>query len=197
MGSILPEDVPCAKGWVPYCLEVLSRSTRARDYLHGLRKAILETAPDYDGLEQTLDAHLISRVVAGEGALERRQKIREHLKADWFDAASSERYFPEQCVARIYAEGLLKTLEMSLARPAPIPITSWWLPDYPEVKMLTLSDAGSVVLLILTPRPAAASQSKALSLRHVILGDAEAWDGANRVRDLAVDRGAGGAAQVS
>lgn len=191
MGSILPDGVPCAKGWVPHCLELCSRIERARDYLLGLKKAIEQLAPSYEGLEQALDDHLIARVVVGEGAAEKRRKIREHLKANWFDAGSTEVFFPQQQVARIYAEGLLKTLEASLASKVPLPITSWWLPDYPEVKMLTMVDGDGVVLLIQTPRPPATAESKAAPMRSVILGDAEAWDGSQRVRDM----GAGAADQ--
>jgi len=193
MGNILPEGVPCAKGWVPHCLELCSRIDRARDYLLGLKKAIEQLSPGYEGLEQALDDHLIARVIVGDGAIERRRKIREHLKANWFDATSSEVFFPQQPVARIYAEGLLKTLEASLEPKVPLPITSWWLPDYPEVKMLTMLNQDGVVLLIQTPRPPATAASIAAPMRSVILGDSEAWDGSQRVRDM----GAGAADQES
>lgn len=187
MGPIMSAGVPCAKGWVCYCLEQCSRLERARDYLQGLKKAIEQIAPSYQGLEQVFDEHLIARVVVGEGALEKRRKIREHLKANWYDAASPETYFPEEQVARIVAEGLLKTLEASLAAKAPLPITSWWLPDYPDVKTLTMLDRDSVTLLILTPRPLPTAQSRPAPMRDVILGDAEAWDGLQSVREIGTD----------
>jgi hypothetical protein len=198
MGSILPEGVPCAKGWVPHCLELCSRIERSRDYLQGLKNAIEQLAPTYEGLEQAFDDHLIARVVVGEGAVEKRRKIREHLKANWFGTGSTELFYPQQQVARIYAEGLLKTLEAALAPKVPLPITSWWLPDYPEVKMLTMLNQDGVVLLIQTPRPPATAESKVTPMRNVILGESEAWDGSQRVRDLGADTGdqreSGGAA---
>jgi hypothetical protein len=197
MGSILPEGVPCAKGWVPHCLELCSRIERARDYLQGLKKAIEQLAPDYQGLEQALDDHLIARVVTGEGALERRRKIREHLKANWYDDSSSEAYFPQQQTGRVVAEGLLKTLDVALQSKEPLPITSWWLPDFPEVKTLTMLDNDGVTLLIMTPRPPATAQSQVAPMRQVILGEAEAWDGSQRVKDIGSDGQQGSAGGVA
>ena len=187
MGCILPEAVPCAKGWLLHCLEICSRSARARDYLQGLRNEIEKLGPEYRGLEQVIDSHLISRVVVGKGAIDKRRRIREHLAADWFDAESLDRFFPQFPLARIYAEGLLKALETSLARKKPLPITSWWLPDHADVKMLTLADSDAVVLLVLTPRPPAAARVAPALMRRIILGDAEAWNGLRRVRDLGVE----------
>jgi hypothetical protein len=183
-GSIAPREVPCAKGWLLYCLEICSRSPRARDYLQGLKDAIERLGPDCDGLERVYDEHVIAHVVSGERAAEKRRKIRDHLRNEWF-GTSSDRYFPEWPVARIHAEGVAKALEASLARPgAPAPITSWWLLDHPEVKMMTMLDDGRVTLLVMTPRPPTAVPLSPASMRHIIMGDAEVWDGSRRIRDV-------------
>jgi hypothetical protein len=102
------------------------------------------------------------------------------LKANWFDADSPEAYFPHQPVAEIYAQGVLKAIELSLKGQRTIPLNSWWIVDSQEVKMLALADineqgvtvGGRVTLLILTPRP----RGEGERTRTPILGDeAEAW----------------------
>lgn len=184
MGMIVPKQVPCSKGWLLYCLEICSRAPRARDYLQGLKDAIERLGPDCDGLERVCDEHLIAHVVSGERAAEKRRKIRDHLRNEWF-GTSSDRYFSDWPVARMYAEGLVKALEASLARPgAPAPITSWWLLAHPEFKMITMLDGERVTLLVLTPRPPTAVPLTPATTRHVIMGDAEAWEGSRRIRDV-------------
>jgi hypothetical protein len=76
-----------------------------------------------------------------------RQEIVEYLGRCWFDDNSTEAYFPNQGVAQIYAEGVLKALELSIkGRRTAVPIDAWWIVGSQEVRMLTF---------ILTPRPSA------------------------------------------
>jgi hypothetical protein len=100
-------------------------------------------------------------------------------------------------VASIYAQGVLKALDLALAGRRVVPLNAWWLLDYPEVKLLSLADVdqagvtigGRVTLLILTPRP----QGGGRPTRTPILGATaqasltEHRD--NRVRTIDVRRG--------
>jgi hypothetical protein len=64
-------------------------------------------------------------------------------------------------VASIYAQGVIKALNLALAGKRMVQLNAWWLLDYPEVKLLSLADVdtagatigGRVTLLIQTPRP--------------------------------------------
>ena len=178
MGALLPGNVSCAKGPVPYCLDELSKRRGARARLQRLSEAVASLAPSYQGLETVFDTHLMSYILTEPHV---RERVVVHLRKHWFDANSSETYFPHQRVARIYAEGVLKALELSLKGRRIIPINAWWVVDAPEVKMLTLADVddqsvtvgGRVTLLILTPRPKGEGDSES---RTPILGNtAEAW----------------------
>ena len=176
-GLSLPGNVQCAKGPIPYCLDELSKRPGARKLLITLRDALTSLAPTYQGLEDVFDEHLMSLVLTGQQA---RRRIVDHLRSHWFDAASSDAYFPNQQVSRIYAVGVLKTLELSLkGRRRVVPINAWWLVDASEVRMLTLADVdqqgftigGRVTLLILSPRPQGQGEN-----RSPIMGDtAGAW----------------------
>jgi hypothetical protein len=84
------------------------------------------------------------------------------LRAYWFDANSRDQYFPGQRLAQIYAEGVLKALELSInGRRRAVPIDAWWVVDSQATRILTFADVdeqgvtvgGRVTLLILTPRP--------------------------------------------
>ena len=94
-------------------------------------------------------------------AAERRQRISAYLDTYWFVSGVRTSYFPTTPVARIYAEGVLETLELSLkGSRRPVPINSWWVLDADDFKMLNLADlkdgvtvGGYVTLLIMTPRP--------------------------------------------
>jgi hypothetical protein len=192
--AVLPPSVPCAKGWVPYCLDQCSKGRGARARLRNLSQAIASLAPSYHGLEEAFDTHLLSGCVTDPRL---RERIVEHLKMNWFDADSPQAYFPHQPVAQIYAQGVLKALELSLTRRRTVPINAWWIVDSQEVRMLTLADVnqgvtvgGQVTLLILTPRPGGDGETS----RTPILGDEpEAWVSeqqgnqvtTRRVKDLA------------
>ncbi len=199
MGSAvrLPASVPCAKGWVPYSLDQCSKGRGARARLEGLNRAIASLGPNYQRLADVFNDHLLARIFPDAGL---RARIVAHLRTHWFDPSSSEAYFPNQKVAEIYAQGVVKAVDLSLKGRRPVPINTWWIVDFHEVnrqvKMLTLTDVeneltvgGRVTLLILTPRPRGDGESGGTS----ILGDeAEAWvseqQGDNvvtlRVRDL-------------
>jgi hypothetical protein len=182
--AIIRDPAPCAKGPVPYCLDEVSKRRGARHRLELLRNALESAKPGYQGLEVIFDEHLIRYIFPSQAD---RTRIAAHLKAHWFDPTSRQRYFPNQDVARIYADGVLKTLELSLngsrrgrAAPSVVPINAWWIVDLPRVKMLTLAEVrdgvtvgGRVTLLILTPRPR--NQREQPGSGASILGDAVAW----------------------
>jgi hypothetical protein len=151
-----PPLSPIAKGAICFCLDEFSKGPGARARVQALRDAIADLAPDYDGLAEVFDEFLVAHVFATANP---RQKILRHLKKYWFDD-TEDSFFPGTPVSKIYAEGLLKTLDLVLGNEdETVPINSWWLLDQPAFMMLNLADleegvvAGSVTLLILTPRP--------------------------------------------
>lgn len=103
-----------------------------------------------------------------------RGRIVAHLERHWFDQASPEAFFPGVPVASIYAQGVLKALDLSLAGRRMVPFNAWWLLDYPQVRLLSLVDVdsagvtigGRVTLLIQTPRP----QGRGTPTRTPIMG---------------------------
>ena len=175
MAANLPLDAPCAKGWIPYALEECSRMPTARAILEELRDAIEALAPDYRNLSEVFDQYLLSHVAPDN----HRPKILRHLDRHWFGDDRREAYFADQDVAAIYARGVLSVLELSLRSSGqPTPITSWWIVDASGVKMLTFAEVdgrgsaeGSVTLLIMTPRPLGAPDSREFILRD----EAEVW----------------------
>jgi hypothetical protein len=177
MGALILPDVPCAKGWVPYGLDECSKGRGARSRLNRLNEAIALLAPSYQGLEAVFNTYLLSRIISNPSV---RERVVDYLKIHWFDPASPEAYFPQQPVAQIYAQGVLKALELSLNGRRTVPIDAWWVLDSEAIKMLTLADAdergmtvsSQVTLLIVTPRPKSDGQTTTTP----ILGDeAEAW----------------------
>ena len=120
MGAFVSQSVPCAKGAVCYALDKFSTGRNARARIQKLSTAIRKLAPSYVGLAETFDRHLLSHVFKGADA---RARIVDHLKACWFDPASRGAYFPGVPVARIYAEGVLKALELSLKGKGTITLT--------------------------------------------------------------------------
>src|SRR6266446_3354777 len=107
MGAFIHESVACAKGWIPYCLDLLSKGRGARSRLQRLSDAIASLAPDYQGLEAVFDTYLLSFIVTDPLV---RGEIVAYLKTRWFDASSPETYFPGQRVSQIYAQGVLKAI---------------------------------------------------------------------------------------
>jgi hypothetical protein len=173
MGCFIPYAVPCAKGPIPYCLEEVSKGRNASARLKKLAGEIKKLAPHYRGLETVFDTHLVAHVIKNAAA---RKGIAAHLKKNWFDDTSADAYF-EGPVAAIYAEGVLKAINLCLKGKSPVPLNAWWFVDAPSVKMLTLVEVrkgltvgGRVTLIVQTPRP-----RDEVKPGTVILGDAHAW----------------------
>ena len=173
----LADDIPCAKGLLPYCLEAASKGAGARARLQKLRDAIAALAPRYQGLEAVFDRLIVARLFKGGDF---RRNAQDYLREYWFDAASPRAHFPGQPVAKIYAEGVLKAIDLALKGQSVVPISAWWILDAPEVRVLTFADLtsagvtmpGRVTLLIMTPRP----QVEAPPAHTPILGEvAEAF----------------------
>lgn len=174
MGSFVAGAVPCAKGAICYCLDEFSKGRGARSRIAKLRDAIAALAPSYAGLAKVFDEYLMSHVITDA---DQRQKIVTHLENFWFEP-DSKPFFPDEPVARIYAEGVLETLDLSLKGKRPIPINSWWVLDSADLRMLNFAEvkkgvtiSGNVTLLIMTPRPEGSGRASS-----AILGDvAEAY----------------------
>lgn len=174
MGSFVAGAVPCAKGAICYCLDEFSKGRGARARIAKLRGAIAALAPSYAGLAEVFDRYLLSHVITDA---DQRQKIVAHLKKFWFDP-DSKPFFPADPVAKIYAEGVLQTLDLSLKGKQPVPINAWWVLDSADLRMLNFADVkngvtigGNVTLLIMTPRPEGGGRAAS-----PILGDvAEAY----------------------
>jgi hypothetical protein len=151
------ENVPCAKGAICYCLDEFSKGRGARMRVSRLRDAIVALAPSYRGLTEVFDRHLVSHVTKDA---DERARIVNHLERHWFGDPPPEPFFRGPVVS-IYAQGVIKALDLALAGRRVVPLNAWWLLDYPEVKLLSLADVdqagvtigGRVSLLILTPRP--------------------------------------------
>lgn len=159
MADPVQPGVPCAKGVVCYCLDEFSKGRGARTRLTRLRDAIMAIAPvDYQGLEVVFDQYLFPYCVGD--ATERTRAV-NFLRRYWFDPGSPDAFFPGFPVARIYAEGVLKALELALNGRRIVPLNAWWVLDTTEPKMLVLADVdnqgitigGRVTLLVTTPRP--------------------------------------------
>lgn len=175
MGSFVAGAVPCAKGAICFCLDEFSKGPGARSRIAKLRAAIAALAPSYAGLAEVFDQYLMSHVIADA---DQRQKIVAHLEKFWFDSDSAKPFFPAEPVAKIYAEGVLQTLDLSLKGKRPVPINAWWVLDSADLRMLNFADvkngttiSGNVTLLIMTPRPEGGGRAAS-----PILGDvAEAY----------------------
>lgn len=142
-----------AKGPVLHYLDEMSRRPDARTLLQQLHGGIAENSGNnFVNLHQILDQHLLSPLKVGSATI---AAISDYLHKHWTDEHSADTYFPEfQPIAAIVAEGLLKTLELSLAgEPNPRPIDAWWLLDYSDVRVVNLVSPQQVTLLIKTPRP--------------------------------------------
>jgi hypothetical protein len=194
MGEMPIQHLPCAKGAVCHCLDEFSKGRGARPRVGRLRDAVAALAPSYEGLTEVFNRHLLSHVITNAAE---RARVVAHLQQHWFEETSPDAFFPGVPVASIYAQGVLKALDLALAGRRVVPLNAWWLLDYPEVKLLSLADVdeagvtigGRVTLLIMTPRP----QGGGRPTRTPILGGtAQAlvteYSG-NRVRMIDVRRG--------
>jgi hypothetical protein len=127
-----------------------------------------------------------------------RARVVAHLQRYWFDQASPDAFFPGVPVASIYAQGVIKALDLALAGSRlVVPLNAWWLLGFPEVQLLSLADVdpktgvtigGRVTLLVLTPRPEGGGRPTS----NPIMGKtAQAWVAeyrGNRVRITDVRR---------
>ena len=194
MGERQVQHVPCAKGAICHRLDEFSKGRGARPRVGRLRDTVAALAPAFNGLTAVFDQYLLSHVITNAAE---RARVVAHLQRHWFDQTSPDAFFPGVPVASIYAQGVLKALDLALAGRRVVPLNAWWLLDYPEVKLLSLADVdqagvtigGRVTLLILTPRP----QGGGRPTRTPILGATaqasvtEHRD--NRVRTIDVRRG--------
>ena len=177
MGCRVIQGAHGAKGPIPFWLDSCSVGADARARLQALLNAVKKIGPDYKGLEDVFDAYL-GALFSNDEAFRRR--LREHLKQYWFSDGPGA-FFPGQHVAQQYAEGVIKTVELSLnGKQHPIPISAWWIiGEAKEVRMLNLAGVDSngvttsaaVTLLICTPMPPPAGAPSNRSL----WGDAEIW----------------------
>ena len=150
MGFWNPND-PVAKGPVTSCLDALSVRDDARARLDELRKAIIALRPrEFRGLEKVFARYLFTSFYD-------KSKIRKsthYLRTYWFDEKTG--WWPSfQPIAPIYARGLLRGLNASLARrdARPLPIDSYWIIGHDQVQVLNLVSDRQVTLLIATPPP--------------------------------------------
>jgi hypothetical protein len=168
----LERDVPCAKGAICHGLDEFSKGRGARERITKLRNAIAALAPTYAGLTEVFDQYLLAYAF---NASQRRQACKK-LNENWFDPDSAAALFRGTPVNRIYAEGVRRTLDLSLkGARRPVPIEAWWIVDSTEFRMLNLANlqggrtmGPAVTLLIMTPRPAAGGPT----VPARILGDA-------------------------
>lgn len=160
MSAQLPDSVPTSKGTICRSLEKISLDpVHAMAWIVKLRDTIKADAPNYPNLTAIFDLHAFEPAQVPPAT--RAQAI-AHLNTFWFDAASPSAYFPGVPVARIYAEGVVKTLDLSANGPhgTVVPITAWWLLDVADVRLINMTEidngvtTGSYVILqICTPRP--------------------------------------------
>lgn len=173
------ENSICARGPVPYWLGLCSIDARALERLTALLRAIRGLGPTYAGLEMVFDEYLGAHYC---NDADLRRRIAEHLRQHWFSDAP-DAYFPGKKVTQLYAEGVIKTIELSLnGRHHPVPINAWWIIDGADkvVRMLNLAEvdrngmtvSSSVTLMIMTPRPS----DKSAPTRTLLWGDSVAWE---------------------
>ena len=175
--NIVREGGYFARGPVPYWLGQCSTDVHAVERLKALLDAIKKLGPTYAGLERAFDECLGAHYC---GNADLRGRITEHLRQKWFTDGG---YFPGQKVTQIYAEGVIKAIELSLkGRHHPVPINAWWIIEPPDkvVRMLNLAEvdrngttvSSSVTLLIMTPRP----PSNEGPTRTLLWSDSAAWE---------------------
>ena len=121
MGFMASDD-PVAKGPVTYCLDELSvNQVNPTFYLSQLRNSLYAWTPASGGLEDVLEKYLLSIVYVDASKI---KNAKDYLKAYWFGTTGT--YFGD--IAKLYATGLVKTLDLSLLderdlpRAKPLPI---------------------------------------------------------------------------
>lgn len=177
MGQLILEPWGAAKGPIPYWLDRLSLGPHALARLQALLDALKRNRPHHRGLETVFDTYLAAHMDVDATF---RQHLRDYLARHWFNDGPDS-YFPGQKVAEKYAEGVIKTLELSLqGKPHPVPIDAWWLIQTdPQVRMLNLAQVDAsgvtvgrtVILHICTPKPHITGAPSTRTL----WGDAVAW----------------------
>lgn len=143
-----------AKGPVVHYLDEMSKGVDAQQRLEDLKRGLVAARcnPQLD-LAAILTEHLFDPFIAANKA----GKLHDYLHDYWFDDQNSTVEFAAlQPIAPAYAEGIIKTIELSLSGlrdERPKPIDSWWVVDHPKFEMLNLVNEHCVTLLIMTPRP--------------------------------------------
>jgi hypothetical protein len=111
MGERQVQHVPCAKGAICHCLDEFSKGRGARPRVGRLRDAVAALAPAFNGLTAVFDQYLLSHVITNAAE---RARVVGHLQRHWFDQTSPDAFFPGVPVASIYAQGVLKALDLAL-----------------------------------------------------------------------------------
>jgi len=140
------------KGWIPECLDALSREKNARALMERLVLALEASA---ESAFQDLSKVFAERLFAPFYARRSTAQVVAYLDERWFEPSSRSAYFPEfHPIAPLYAEGVLTTLRLSLRGGGdPVPIDAWWLPGHEGFEMINLVSPQQITLLIATPRP--------------------------------------------
>lgn len=148
MGLAEPND-PVAKGPVTRCLDELSISPEARPRLEALRRELIGLRDKgFVYLETVLAQHLFRGLYAQDEI----GRIADYLRTYWFSPETG--WWPSfQPIAPIYALGLLRTINASLAAKDPLPIDSYWIIGHTHVELVNLVSSRQVTLLIATPPP--------------------------------------------
>jgi hypothetical protein len=159
MSAQVPNGLPTLKGAVCYCLDEFSIGKRARSRVQQLRDAVAALAPNYAGLAEVFGQYLLPFRFHTAAS---RQAIVDHLNTYWFDPSSPTPFFPGVPVAKIYGEGLVQALDLSLAGGGRgvVPLNAWWVVDASQVILISFTNqmgstttGPNVTLLIETPRP--------------------------------------------
>jgi hypothetical protein len=149
MGMFVYPHVTSAKGAICYCLDEFSKGRGARARVARLRDELvgLGATPDGNRLTTVFEQYLLPYGITE--AAERERAV-AHLRRHWFAPPSNEdAFFPNVPVASIYAEGVIRALDLALAGRRMVPflaarvvqLNAWWLLGFPEgVQMLSLAD---------------------------------------------------------
>ena len=120
-------------------------------------------APAFNELTTVFDRYLLSHVITDAAE---RARVVAHLQRDWFDETSSDEFFPGVPVASIYAQGVLRALDLALAGRRVVPLNAWRLLNYPEVTLLSMADVDQAGVTDRWPRDAADPDAEAARRRQ-------------------------------